>query len=235
MRLLFTVVLATCLQFFAKATAQVNRITLDMQKAPVSKVLKAIEKQIPYKFVYSNDFFSGDNLVSVQVKDVPLANVLTSVLEKTGFTFKMVDESIIVIMKATLPAEVQSAVLKGRVTTEEGSPLEGVSIAVNKPAGSTMTNAKGEYSITADNDAVISFSFVGYERRMVPVEGRSEINISLKSTSSTLKDLVVIGYGSVKKSDVTGSVSSISSEKITQVNAVSTVAQALQGQAALYR
>ena len=230
-RLLFTVILATCLQCFAKATAQVNRITLDMQKAPVSKVLKAIEKQIPYKFVYSNDFFSGDNIVSVQVKDMPLSNVLTSVLEKTGFTFKVVDESIIVIMKTATTLEVQAS-LRGKVTTEEGMPLEGVSISVSKPAGSTITNARGEYTITADNDAVITFSFVGYERKIVPVEGRSEISVSLKSTSSTLKDLVVIGYGSVKKSDVTGAVSSISSEKITQVNGVSTVAQALQGQAA---
>lgn len=230
MRLTFTIALATCLQFFAKATAQINKITLDMQKAPVSQVLKAIEKQTPYKFVYSNDLFSDDNIVSVQVKEVPLTNVLSSVLGKTGFTYKMVDENIIVILKITDEAE--KASLRGKVTTEEGNPLEGVSITVSKPAGSTMTNAKGEYSIAADNEAVITFSFLGYERKLIPVEGRSEINVSLKSSSSTLKDLVVIGYGSVKKSDVTGAVSSISSEKLTQVNGVSTVAQALQGQAA---
>lgn len=230
MQLSFAIILATSHQLSAKGFSQASKVTLNMQQASVSKVLKAIEKQTAYRFVYSNDFFAGDNIVSVQVKETPLTNVLSSILEKTGFTFKMADEDIIVIMK--IPVEVVRAKVHGKVTTTTGEALEGVSVAVSKPAGSTITNAKGEYDIVADNEAVIAFSFIGYERQTIPVDGRSEINISMKKSLSTLSDLVVIGYGAVKKSDLTGAVSSVSSEKITQVNGISNVAQALQGQAA---
>ncbi len=230
MKLAFALILSATLQVSAKGFSQDTKITLNMRQVPVSKILKAIEKQTSYKFVYSNDFFPGDYKVNVTVKKVAVADVLSQILVKTGFTFKMIDENTIVLMKTS--AEDAQTEVHGKVTTEKGEALEGVTVSVNKPAGNIITNSKGQYNIMADNEATITFSYVGYETQTISVNNRSEINVSLKQSSSSLNDVIVIGYGTAKKSDLTGSVASVSSDKITQVNAVSNIAQALQGQVA---
>ncbi|HEX5153571.1 MAG TPA: TonB-dependent receptor [Parafilimonas sp.] len=229
MKLTFVIILISSLHVSAKGFSQDAKVTLNMRQAPVSKILKAIEKQTTYKFVYSNDLFPGDYKVNVTVNKVAVADVLSQVLDKSGFTFRMIDENTIVITK--IPTVQPSATIHGKVTTEKGEPLEGVTVSVDKPVANTMTDSKGEYTITADENATITFSFVGYESQTVPVGTSTEINVSLRQSTSSLSDVVVIGYGTVKKSDLTGSVSSVNSKDVTRTPTGNLVS-ALQGQAA---
>jgi len=125
----------------------------------------------------------------------------------------------------------KQSTVNGRVT-DGGSPVQGVSVTVKGVAGSgTTTNANGEFSIQVDNqNATLVFTMVGFTTQEVPLRGQSNVNVSLVSTDTDIEQVVVIGYGTQKKSDLTGSVSSVGSEKINAFPLAGT-AQALQGRA----
>ncbi|GGB97360.1 SusC/RagA family TonB-linked outer membrane protein [Dyadobacter sediminis] len=122
--------------------------------------------------------------------------------------------------------------LTGKVTDPRGEPLPGVNIIIKNTSTGTVTNADGTYSlnVTGRND-VLLFSFIGYSPAEVPVDGKSKIDVTMQEDLQNLDELVVVGYGTVKKSDLTGSVASISSTELKAVP-VATFDQALQGRAA---
>jgi len=225
MKLSFAIIFATSLQVSAKGFSH-TKLTINMQQTSVSKILEAIEKKTSYKFVYLNSYFLNDYKVSVNVKETAVDIILLSILGKSGFTFKIIDENTIAIIKTAKEGRIS---IHGKVTTEQGDALEGVTVSVDEPNATVTTNSKGEYNITADENATATFSFVGYETQIVPVKGRTQINISLKKTISNLADVVVIGYGSVKKTDLTGSVASINAKDITRVPS-SNLISAIEGQ-----
>ncbi len=126
----------------------------------------------------------------------------------------------------------QSISISGTVTSEEGEPLFGVNILVKGTSVGTVTDLDGSYQLEAPDDAkTLVFSYTGYTTREVPINKRNRIDVSLTSSISVLDEVVVVGYGTVKKSDLTGSVSSVKSEELTAYPALGTV-QALQGRAA---
>ncbi|AWW00739.1 SusC/RagA family protein [Arcticibacterium luteifluviistationis] len=122
--------------------------------------------------------------------------------------------------------------IKGTVTAQEdNSTLPGVSVTVKGTMKGTMTDMDGNYNLVADENAVLVFSFIGYETLEVSIKNQSTINVQLALNSALLEEVVVVGYGSQKKSDITGSVSSIKAEEIDAFP-LANAEQALQGRAA---
>ena len=121
--------------------------------------------------------------------------------------------------------------ISGKVTDESGESLIGVTVLVQGTAKGTVTDIDGDFSVEAASDAVLEFSYVGFESQTVPVDGQTTINITLRADATELDEVVVVGYGSVQKSDVTGSVASVKSEDL-QAFPVLNAGQALQGRAA---
>ncbi|SDG22156.1 TonB-linked outer membrane protein, SusC/RagA family [Dyadobacter soli] len=120
----------------------------------------------------------------------------------------------------------------GKVTDSRGEPLPGVNIIVKNTSAGTVTNVDGTYSLkVSETNGVLAFSFIGYMPAEIPVNGRTTIDVTLSEDMQNLDELVVVGYGTVKKSDLTGSVASISSTELKAVP-VATFDQALQGRAA---
>ena len=131
---------------------------------------------------------------------------------------------------ATMSANAQQ-MISGKVIDVSGEALIGVTVTVQGTNTGTATDIDGNYSIKAASDAVLEISYIGYEKKTIPVNGQSSINVTLGLDAELLDEVVVIGYGSVKKSDVTGSVSSVKAEEI-QAFPVLNAGQALQGRAA---
>lgn len=121
-------------------------------------------------------------------------------------------------------------IIKGKVMSADGA-VSGATVQVKGTATATQTDANGNFTINAPGDATLVISSVGYTTLEVKVDHRSSLSVQLQSAANQMGEVVVVGYGSVKRSDLTGAVSSVSAEKITQVKAVSTIAGALQGQA----
>ncbi|MEP0480050.1 MAG: carboxypeptidase-like regulatory domain-containing protein, partial [Nonlabens sp.] len=126
----------------------------------------------------------------------------------------------------------QTSTITGKVVSTEGEELLGVSVSIKGTSTGTSTDFNGDYSITVPNaEAVLMFSSIGYTTLDVPVNGQTVINVTLQDDLALLDQVVVIGYGSAKKSDLTGSVSSVSSKELNQFPVLD-AAQALQGRAA---
>ena len=122
-------------------------------------------------------------------------------------------------------------VITGKVTNENGEALYAATIAIEGTNTGTTTDDKGNFSLKVDSDAVLMVSYIGYVTQNIPVNGQTSLNIRLIEDATTLDEVVVIGYGSVRKSDVTGSVSSVKAEEI-QAFPLLNAGQALQGRAA---
>ncbi len=130
---------------------------------------------------------------------------------------------------AELQGQQQQIEVTGRVTdAASGDPLPGVNIVVQGTTTGTTTNMDGEYSIEAPTDATLVFSFVGYQEVTVGIEGRQEINVAMQQAVTELEEVVAVGYGTQKKVNVIGSVTSTSSEEIT-LSPVSNVSNTLAG------
>lgn len=138
--------------------------------------------------------------------------------------------SVLFILFGFMTANAQG-VISGKVTNENGEPLVTAAVAIQGTTFGTTTDENGSFSLTANSDAVLVISYIGYVRQNIPVDGRTSFNVTLVEDATMLEEVVVIGYGSVKKSDVTGSVSSVKAEEI-QAFPVLNAGQALQGRAA---
>jgi len=121
--------------------------------------------------------------------------------------------------------------ISGKVVDESGESLIGVNVLIEGTSEGTVTDIDGEFSLEAASDAVLLFSYIGYESQTVPVDGRTTLNVTLRTNATALDEVVVVGYGSVQKSDVTGSVASVKPEEL-QAFPVLNAGQALQGRAA---
>jgi len=125
MKMAFVIILLTCLHVSATGYSQEARLTLDMRQVTIGKVLKAIEMRTDYHFVYSSNLFPADLLVNVSVKEKPVSDIVAHVLEGTGFTFKKIDDLIVLTSRG--PAGNADIEVKGRVFASATSePLAGV-------------------------------------------------------------------------------------------------------------
>ena len=138
---------------------------------------------------------------------------------------------VLLCLGASLALSAQTTI-KGVVTDESGEPLMGAGVFVEGTTIGVVTGLDGDYTITVPADAKnLVFSFIGLADQTVPIDGRQEINIVLKEDSTFLDEVVVVGYATVKRRDLLGSVSSVGNEKLTE-QPVTTVSQALSGKMA---
>jgi TonB-dependent starch-binding outer membrane protein SusC len=231
MKLTTALLIIGCLHVAANGFSQDAKVTLNLKDVSIPHLFKAIEKKTAYRFAYSNDILPQTFLVTIAVKEELVSAVLKSALENTGLKFDLIDDEVIVVSKAVIGNAVMT--ITGRVTDESGYPLTGVSVYV-KGASSvgTVTNEKGVFRLETPQDATaLIFSSIGMETTEIPIRGKTEINVTLKKTISQQQEIVVIGYGTQKKGDVTGSVASVKAENFVKGSVVD-AGQLLQGKVA---
>ncbi len=220
-----------CLQ--ASATGYAQQVTLSEKNVSLKKVFSIIQKQTKYIVWYENKVLEGTHNIDLTLDKVPLQQALEQCFKDQPITYTIVDKTIVVQKKSTqLPVTPPTnVVIKGQVTDEKGLPLPGVTVKVKGSNNATVSVSDGSFSITVpDKNAVLVFSFVGYATQEMTVDGRSSITVTMKIANSALNDVVVIGYGSVQKRNVTGAISSVKSADL-EVSTSSNFAQALQGKA----
>lgn len=130
-----------------------------------------------------------------------------------------------------LAATAQDVTVTGRVTDQKGEPLPGVNIVIQGTMQGVVTDIDGRYAITTSGNAVLSFNFIGFNGQVIPIENRRNIDVVMHETVTALNEIVVVGYGQMRRSDVTGSVVSVSSEAIER-SVPTSIDQVLQGRAA---
>ncbi|HQW45169.1 MAG TPA: SusC/RagA family TonB-linked outer membrane protein, partial [Chitinophagaceae bacterium] len=228
--------LATCLQVSAIGHSQ--KVTLSMKNAPLQKVFKEINRQTGFHFFYKDALLQQAGRIDIEVKDADIEEALKQCFIHLPITFKVLENTIVLktaVVKRTDPIieEVPpQANINGTVKDTDGKPLASVSVSVKGTNAGTTTNSKGEFSLSGiDANATLIFSIVGYATQTVSLNGRNNINITLAVDAKQQSEIVVMGYGTLKRKDLTGSVSSVNTEEIKNTPFVS-IDQALTGKAA---
>jgi TonB-linked SusC/RagA family outer membrane protein len=211
MRLTLALILFLNLQAVADAYSQA-KVTLNLKSADFKSVLSKIEQQSNYHFVYSERKIPSAVKLDIQVQDKPVTQLLNEIFTGTGFTYNELDNHLIVIVPAGKTLNVVKAT--GKVLDEKGEPLPGASVKIKGTATGTQTDVNGNFSLDVPDNSVLEVSFVGYISKDVVVKGNEPIVVSLTVNGTNLNEVVVVGYGTQKKVNLTGAIATVGSERL---------------------
>ena len=210
--------------------SQNARVSINKNNSQLEEILNEIESQTDYLFIYNNQV-DVNRKVSVKAKTKPVSEVLDNLFKNAGVEYEMEGTHIILSSKsrdAIAAAQQQTHVLTGRIVDNNGEAIIGANVVVKGTTNGTVTDIDGNFSIEADPNSVLNISYIGYLSKEIVVGNQKTINVVLLEDTKTLDEVVVIGYGTQKKADLTGSVANVSTDDLnTQSN--TTIGQALQG------
>jgi TonB-linked SusC/RagA family outer membrane protein len=211
-------------------------ITLQATDERMATVLSKIEAQAKVHFQYSRQLIGASRRVSVNAVGQPLAQLLSQLLEPLKIDYKVINDGIILRPAAALVAPETlaapaDATVTGRVVDDTGAGLPGVNVIVKGGTTGTQTDPDGKFSISVPEGATLVFSFVGYASQEVVVGSQTTINVSLATDAKALTEVVVVGYGTQRRQDLTGAVARVEGAEIVN-QPVQTATQALQGKVA---
>ncbi|HMI03371.1 MAG TPA: TonB-dependent receptor [Pedobacter sp.] len=231
MRLTTVILIAALMQVSAAGLAQ--KITISKKQADLRAVLKALRTQSGYNFVYADNVLSQAKPVDISVKAADFKDVLAQIFANQPLTYKIDNNVIIVQIKPTVLTQPgrKNIRVSGVITDEEGNPLQSAGIRVKGGDKKAVADKDGRYSIEVPDDVILVFTHLGFDDQEMRVEGRQTINIKLKPQISKLDEVLVVGYGSVRKVDITGSVAQVNIRDMAKAP-VSSIEQALAGRVA---
>lgn len=213
-----------------------QNVTLQAQNQKLADVLDKIAYNNQVKFAYADNLLKQSYRVNVNVSNKSVKEVLDQVLTPFNLGYKIIDDVIVIsdrseattITGARMSA--QNAIrVQGTVVDDTGLALPGVSVKIKGTGTGTVTDVNGKFALdTSGPDAVLVFTFIGFESQEVPVGSQTNFKIQLKAVSNSLNEVVVVGYGTQKRVNLIGAVDQVSSKAIEGKPAVN-LTQALQG------
>ena len=230
-KMLACVFAGTLLGVPLQMTAQQQKVSLKLNQASLKKTFSEIEKRTQYKFSYRDVTLDGCEPVTIQKKDVTVAALLSEILGARGLEYKWVQPStIIVSAKVTVRQKNRKETkVTGVVVDTQGNPVIGATVQVPGKNIGTATDLSGRFALTVDENDQLEISYIGYQT--VHTSARSNMSITLKDDLESLDEVVVVGYGTQRKRDLTGSIARLNGDDL-KFDGVSSVSQALGGKAA---
>jgi TonB-linked SusC/RagA family outer membrane protein len=228
MKLTFLLIFVAMLQVSANVNGQA-RISLRISQVEISRALNTIEKQSVYRFLYNSRLKAIQQKVSINVTDSEIKDVLNQMFSGTDLTYKLLENNLIVVLSSTLVF--QDIKVTGKVTGANGEGLSGVSISVKGTSIGTSTDNAGNFTLTAPEKGTLVISYIGYTTQQLPLNSRSVVNISLVASNKVMDEVVVIGYGTASKRDLTGSIVKIEGKEVADKPNTNPIAS-LQGKVA---
>lgn len=227
-KMIVVLLVVTATQLDAKSLGQT--VNFKSKNSTITDFFREIKKQTGYTVLCKSDIVNNKSLLQLDLGMYPLEGALEKVLTPRGLTYAIDGKSIVIkrdlsrkvntrTVDILYDNEVAQQEVQGKVTNAEGNALAGVNVAVKGLGKGTVTNANGEFKIAASMGAVLEFSMLGYKKEEVAVRGTT-VNVKLQFVESDLDEVIVTGYGTIKKSDYTGAVSNIKTDKMTNVPAV---------------
>ncbi|MDR1381214.1 MAG: TonB-dependent receptor [Tannerella sp.] len=219
----FFITVAFCHISAVNSYAQKTEITLKLDNVTLMEAIRSIEQQTEFVFLYSNDRIDLNRKVSFDIKKGTITDILEHISD--GHAYIIENRQILL-----LPAAVRTPVknIKGTVTDQDGEPVTGANVIEKGTTNGTITGIDGEFTLNVGANAVLQVSYIGYAMQEIAVDDRQNITVTLIENTEALEEIVVIGYGTVQKKDLTGAVSSVGIKTLRE-RPVPTVAASLQG------
>ncbi len=233
MKFCFLLASLVLFQLSANPLMSQKKMEFDYDNVPLKRILKEIKSQTGYRFFYNVKEIDDRQRTSLKADKETIREVLNKLAPKANLDYTINENQIVLTRKViTTNAPPQERQISGTVRDENGTPLPGASIVEKGTTNGTESDFDGNFSISVqDEDAILVISYIGFTTQEIPVSGQSNIAITLLESTAALDEIVVIGYGTQLKSDLTGSVSSLRTEDFNPGANVS-VDQLLQGRAA---
>lgn len=235
MKLTIFLMIITFLQLKAESFGQ--NVTLNVKKAPLNEIVSQLRKQVNIDFLYNNGAVKDFKRVTVDIKNQDLRNVLNACFKDQPFTYKFVNKTVLITKTpevrpitgapaVAIKAQSVSGMVRDSATNQ---PLAGVSIVLVGSSEGTKTNDNGSYLLNVPGpDAVLAFSFIGYQTQRVTVGSKTNINVSLAKLDARLSEVIVVGYGTRTKGAITGAISTVKAD-VFENRPLNNVYDALQG------
>ncbi|MGI6073829.1 MAG: SusC/RagA family TonB-linked outer membrane protein [Fermentimonas sp.] len=235
------IILFTCVfcSFAELGYTQDAKVTINKKNSTLKEVLDEIESQTGYLFIY-NDEVETDSKVSIKVKQETVSDVLDQILNNKKLDYTMEGNHIMLVKNKAVSLEKSNGVaiveqqrkqISGVVLDSSGEPIIGANIIEVGTSHGTITDIDGKFTLDVADESSIRISYIGFVEQVISVSGNNTFEIKLKEDSQALEEVVVVGYGTMKKSDLTGAVSQVGGDDLKNLP-VRSVADALQGKTA---
>ena len=226
--LLLTTFIAVCA---SETYSQTARLSVKAERISLEEFLIRIEDQSEFRFFYTGEI-NVEKKVSGDFKNQKITEILDDIAGDVGIKYEVIGRQIIlspINSNDRIRSIQQQKSISGKVSDASGSPLPGVSIIIKGTTQGTIADTDGTFSLSnVPSNATLVFSFVGMKRQEISVEGKSSIEVVMEEDVIGLEEVVAVGYGTMKKADLTGSISSAKGEDLVKVNA-SNVGTAIAG------
>lgn len=229
MKLTAILILLALLQVNAGVFSQNTKLNLEVKNQTLRTALNNIEQMSNYRFFYSEDVLSLDELVDINVRNKEIAEILNELFSGMDVTYSVKNNNLIVLKP--LKSGQQSGTVSGIITGIDGAPIPGVTIVVKGTTAGTITDLDGKYSLNVPEGASIVVSYIGMLSQEIEVGNQNTINIVMQADVIGVDEVVVVGYGTQQKKTLTGAVSTVNETELRAVPAAS-AASRLQGRVA---
>jgi TonB-dependent starch-binding outer membrane protein SusC len=234
MKLSIILLVIATLQIFAEgAYAQHTELTVNLGDTHVGQVLTEIENQSEYNFLFNQKLVDTERRVNIRLSDKKIGEILDQVFSETNIDYVIMDRQVVLSPKEYLTevkAALQPRKVSGTVTGPDQEPLIGVSIVIKGTTVGTITDVNGNYSLSdVPDDATLVFSFIGLISHEIVVGNQTVINLQMEVDAIGIEEVVAVGYGTRMKEELTGSISSLSGDKL-EVSTSSSAMSRIQGQ-----
>ena len=187
-----------------------TKVTLDLQNVTLNDMFEEMKKQTDYDFFYNAQLLRARGFVSVKADNEEVTSVLDRVLPGVNLEYQMNNNLVTIRAKKADPQqEINLVPVKGRVVDENGNPLPGATIVIHGTTMGVATDVDGRYVMNANPDDVLVFSFVGYKEEIVPLKGKTTMNVQLNPTSENMEEVQVVAFGTQKKESVVSAITTI--------------------------
>ncbi|MGV8093881.1 MAG: TonB-dependent receptor [Mangrovibacterium sp.] len=230
MRLTLLLMLVAVFSVNASTYAQKTKLDLNFKDQQIRKILNQIENQSEFTFMYDNSRIDVERKVSLDVKSSTITETLEKIFQGTDVSYKIMGRHIMLFTNGeSVSSQQKEITVSGRVTDSGGVPLPGVSIVIKGTTMWIITDADGLYSLkNIPEKCVLVFSFIGMKSQEISYSGESTVNMVMESENIGIDEVVVVGFGTQKKVNLTGAVATVDT-KVLDSRPVTSVSQALQG------
>jgi len=220
--------------------AQRTKISINLQNVSVGELINKIESTTEFQFVYKIEDVDLKRTVTIRAHNKNIGAILNEIFENTTTTYNLNHRRVYLVRRKGVPISrlkkvgsvdaVPQDVIKGTIKDEDGNPLPGANIIEKGTTNGTQADFDGNFSITVDNEnAILMVSYIGFAAKEVSINGQTTISVTLEESTAGLDEVVVVGYGTVKKADLTGSVSSVDGDDLSRNKSSLKITDAMQG------